>query len=74
MLDPVGTPARPDRVGSVGRPRRATAGCGSSSSAAAQVDELIYEEIARRREAPDLEQREDVFSMLLLARDEDGAR
>jgi cytochrome P450 len=37
-----------------------------------RVDELIYDEIARRREAPDLEQREDVFSMLLLARDEDG--
>jgi cytochrome P450 len=37
-----------------------------------QVDELIYDEIARRREAPDLEEREDVFSMLLLARDEHG--
>ncbi|HEY1595375.1 MAG TPA: cytochrome P450 [Thermoleophilaceae bacterium] len=37
-----------------------------------KVDELIYDEIARRREAPDLEQREDVLSMLLLARDEDG--
>jgi cytochrome P450 family 135 len=37
-----------------------------------RVDELIYDEIARRREAPDLEQREDVLSMLLLARDEDG--
>jgi cytochrome P450 len=36
------------------------------------VDELIYDEIARRREAPDLEEREDVLSMLLLARDEDG--
>src|SRR4051812_32656651 len=36
------------------------------------VDELIYEEIARRRDADDLEEREDVFSMLLLARDEDG--
>ena len=36
------------------------------------VDELIYDEIARRREAPDLDEREDVFSMLLLARDEDG--
>ncbi len=35
------------------------------------VDELIYDEIARRREVPDLEQREDVLSMLLLARDED---
>src|SRR3954452_2572570 len=37
-----------------------------------EMDELIFEEIARRREAPDLEQREDVFSMLLCARDEDG--
>ena len=43
-----------------------------SRSAARAVDELIYEEIARRREAPDLDEREDVFSMLLLARDEDG--
>ena len=37
-----------------------------------RVDELIFDEIAQRREAPDLEEREDVFSMLLLARDEDG--
>jgi cytochrome P450 len=37
-----------------------------------RVDELIYDEIARRREVPDLEEREDVFSMLLLTRDEDG--
>src|SRR5919108_64897 len=36
------------------------------------VDELIYDEIDRRRHAPDLEEREDVFSMLLLARDENG--
>ena len=38
----------------------------------ARVDELIFDEIARRREVPDLEEREDVFSTLLLARDEDG--
>src|SRR5437868_4092501 len=37
-----------------------------------ELDELIYDEIARRREATDLEEREDVFSLLLLARDEDG--
>ena len=36
------------------------------------VDEIIYEEIARRREVSDLEERDDVFSSLLLARDEDG--
>jgi cytochrome P450 len=38
----------------------------------AAVDELIYEEIGRRRDASDLEEREDVLSMLLLARDESG--
>jgi cytochrome P450 len=37
-----------------------------------RLDELIYDEIARRRAATDLDRREDVFSMLLLARDEDG--
>jgi cytochrome P450 family 135 len=36
------------------------------------MDELIYEEIAARRRVTDLEQREDVFSLLLQARDEDG--
>jgi cytochrome P450 len=38
------------------------------------VDEILYEEIARRRAEPDLEERDDVFSMLLLAEDEDGQR
>jgi cytochrome P450 len=38
----------------------------------AALDEAIYEEIADRRRATDLEEREDVFSTLLLARDEDG--
>src|SRR4051794_18438529 len=37
-----------------------------------RVDELIYEEIANRRAEPDLEEREDVLSMLLVARDEEG--
>ena len=37
-----------------------------------ELDELIYREIEARRAAPDLEEREDVLSMLLLARDEDG--
>jgi cytochrome P450 len=36
------------------------------------LDELIYEEIASRRAAPDLDERKDVLSMLLLARDEEG--
>ena len=38
----------------------------------AAVDELLYAEIAPRRRAPDLGDREDVLSMLLLAADEDG--
>ena len=36
------------------------------------VDEELYRVIAEHRSAPDLEQREDILSMLLLARDEDG--
>ena len=36
------------------------------------LDELIYEEIAERRAGDDLEEREDMLSMLLLARDERG--
>ncbi len=37
------------------------------------VDELIYEEIAARRDAADLPDREDVLSMLVMARDEGGS-
>ncbi len=36
------------------------------------VDEIIYAEIARRRADPDLGERDDVFSGLLVARDEEG--
>jgi cytochrome P450 len=36
------------------------------------ADDLIIEEIAARRREPDLEQRGDVLSLLLCARDEDG--
>ncbi|MEA2458870.1 MAG: cytochrome family [Thermoleophilaceae bacterium] len=38
----------------------------------AALDRMIFEEIAARRGAPDLDSREDVFSMLLRARDEAG--
>jgi cytochrome P450 family 135 len=37
------------------------------------ADELIYEEIRARRGAADLDERDDVLSMLLQARHEDGA-
>jgi cytochrome P450 len=38
----------------------------------AALDKMIFEEIAARREVEDLAEREDVFSMLLCARDDDG--
>jgi cytochrome P450 family 135 len=38
------------------------------------VDQLLYAEIARRRAEPDLAERTDVFSALLLAEDEHGSR
>jgi cytochrome P450 family 135 len=37
------------------------------------ADELIYEEIRARRDAPDLEERDDVLSLLLQATHEDGS-
>jgi cytochrome P450 len=36
------------------------------------VDEAVYDEIARRRQAAGLDERDDILSMLLQARDEDG--
>jgi cytochrome P450 len=38
----------------------------------AQADELIYDEIRRRRDDPATPERDDVLSILLQARDEDG--
>ncbi len=37
-----------------------------------RVDELLYDEISRRRDAPDRDQRNDILTLLLGARDEDG--
>ena len=52
--------------------RRGSAADADFEASRRAVDELIYEEIELRRSEPDLEEREDVLSMLLLARDEDG--
>jgi cytochrome P450 len=38
-----------------------------------RIDRLIYAEIAARRRAPDLAEREDILSLLLAARHEDGS-
>jgi cytochrome P450 len=45
---------------------------GSIGRALERLDELIYEEIARRREQSDLAERTDILSLLLLAHDEQG--
>jgi cytochrome P450 len=39
-----------------------------------EVDELLYAEIAEHRSKPDLEQREDILSMLMTAEFEDGGQ
>jgi cytochrome P450 len=44
------------------------------TAARQELDELLLAEIDRRRADPDLSQRDDVFSALLLAEDEDGQR
>jgi cytochrome P450 family 135 len=45
---------------------------GAIGRALDRLDAVIYEELARRREARDLAERGDILSLLLLARDEDG--
>jgi cytochrome P450 len=45
---------------------------GELGQALDKLDGLIYAEIARRREQQDLGEREDILSLLLQARDEDG--
>ncbi len=50
-------------------------GAGASAQflkARGRLDELLFDEIAHRRAQPDLAERDDVLSMLLCARDEDG--
>jgi cytochrome P450 len=73
MIDPVARPrglALLSLLERLGGGRRATARFEVQRAA---VDELVYAEIARRRALPDLAERTDVFSALLLAVDEDGA-
>jgi cytochrome P450 len=52
-------------------PRRA-AERGTMRRALEPTDELIYQEIRARRDAPDLAERDDVLSLLLQARHDDG--
>jgi cytochrome P450 family 135 len=50
---------------------RDTEGMQEFATAREALDRMLFEEIAARREAPDLQERADVLSLLLLARDEE---
>ncbi len=71
MIDPVAQPRGLLMMLTLGRLGGSRGAAGAFARNRARVDELLFAEIARRRADPDLEQRDDVFSMLLLARDED---
>lgn len=72
MIDPVATRLGVLVMALSGGRRRNRGAVARFEERRRRVDELIYAEIARRREVADLDQRADVLSMLLLARDENG--
>ncbi len=74
MIEPVAQPRGLILMTLLGRLGRGRGQAAKFEQRRRAVDEILYAEIARRRAAPDLDQRDDVFSMLLLARDEDGER
>jgi cytochrome P450 len=77
MVEPLGRPrglllmVLMGRLGRFGARRRATQQFEASRDA---VDEILFAEIERRRAEPDLADRDDVFSALLLAQDETAER
>ncbi len=77
MVEPLGRPrglllmVLLERLGRFGARQRATQQFETSRDA---VDEILYAEIQRRRAEPDLAERDDVFSALLLAEDENQVR
>jgi cytochrome P450 len=72
MVEPLSRPRGLMMVSAVIRGRGESRGAREFAARKCAVDELVFAEIARRRAEPDLEQRDDVFSALLLARDEEG--
>jgi len=73
MLEPIGTRRDIAVMSLSGGRRGAMAPRGAFVARRRAVDDLIQAEIAARRTAGDLDERTDVLSMLLLARDEQGA-
>lgn len=72
MVEPLSRASGILVLNAVMRGRRERAAAQRFEARKRAVNEIIYAEIARRRAAPDLADRDDVFSGLLLARDEDG--
>ncbi len=59
-------------IAAVARGRDRRRGAREFQARRREVDEILYAEIGRRRQDPELETRQDIFSALLHARDEDG--
>ena len=74
MIRPVAQPRGLVLMFTLGRLGRRTDTVQRFEAAKRAVDEILYAEIARRRQADDLAERDDVFSSLLLAEDEHGER
>jgi cytochrome P450 len=74
MIAPVARPRGLVLMFTLGRLGRRTDAVQRFEAAKRAVDEILYAEIARRRQADDLAERDDVFSALLLAEDEHGER
>jgi cytochrome P450 len=74
MVEPLARPRGLLMMAAVVRGRSDRRGAIEFETRKRAVDEILYAEIARRRQAPDLAQRDDVFSALLLAQDEQGER
>jgi cytochrome P450 family 135 len=72
MVDPLGQRRALMMVSALVRGRGNRRAARAFEARKAAVDEILFAEIARRRAEPELKTRDDVFSALLLARDEEG--
>ncbi len=72
MIEPVARPRGLLLLSTLGRFRRNRGTVRRFEQTRRAVDEILYAEIARRRSDPELGDRDDVFSALLLAEDEHG--
>ncbi len=73
MVEPIANPNTRTIAIALLRRRNPTTASADFERRRRAVDEILYAEIARRRQEADLDERDDVFSALLLARDDSGA-